>query len=89
MDFLFDELVAFDLEVFGDMGFWVSVGLVCEMSIGILIEGWVFGGFWFWCESYGINVMLISVFSFSSFVGDILWVTVDSYIFLFIGACRA
>jgi len=62
MELLFDEIVVFDLEVFGDMGFWVLVGLVWEMSIGVLIEGWVFGGFWFWRECYGFDVMLVSVF---------------------------
>jgi hypothetical protein len=57
MELSFDEIVVFDLEVFGDMGFWVLVGLVWEMSIGILTESWVFGGFWFWHESYGFDVM--------------------------------
>jgi hypothetical protein len=41
MELLFDEMVVLDLDVFGDMEFWVLVGLVWDMSIGILIEGWV------------------------------------------------
>jgi len=88
MELLFDEIVVFDLEVLGDMGFRVLVGLVWEMSIGVLIEGWVFGGFWFWRESYGFDVMLVSVF-FLFFV--CWWYFVGlrlTHIFVFIGACR-